>query len=393
ASPLRGGDRAVRAPDAARGEQRGGAAPARVALRRRPLRDRPLRALAVPRRPVRRPARARPVVAQRARAGAAAAPRRVHRLRPALRRGARDVDRRCAGRLRRRPAPRPHRRRGARRRRAAPPRGHRVDGRRRGRAAPRAPGGGPGDDRRRRPHARGACARRRDDHVRARLLDRARRRGGARPAAGGRVVSHVERRVELQRRRAGALAARLDDLLPLTGRERVLDVGAGAGALAFAVAPRAASVVAVERDEELAARARADAPPNCEVVVADGEHLPFDDFSFDVGATLRTLHHTPRPEILVADLVAPADPLAAFELTRFEHARDPSTTRVLSDADLRGLFDANNLVLRREVVDRERRDLDDYLDLAGCEGAERERARSLAPSGYEAVVAWYVLAR
>jgi len=221
-------------------------------------------------------------------------------------------------------------------------------------------------------------------------------------------VSHVERRVELQRRRAGALAARLDDLLPLTGRERVLDVGAGAGALAFAVAPRAASVVAVERDEELAARARADAPPNCEVVVADGEHLPFDDFSFDVGATLRTLHHTPRPELLVAELarvtkpggrilvadqLAPADPLAAFELTRFEHARDPSTTRVLSDADLRGLFDANNLVLRREVVDRERRDLDDYLDLAGCEGAERERARSLAPSGYEAVVAWYVLAR
>jgi hypothetical protein len=66
---------------------------------------------------------------------------------------------------------------------------------------------------------------------------------------------------------------------------------------------------------------------------------------------------------------------------------------LLSDADLRGLFDANNLVLRRELVDRERRDLEAYLDLAGCAGAEREHARDLAPSGYEAVVAWYVLSR
>ena len=41
------GDRAARAPDAPRGEQRRGAAAARVALRRRALRDRALRALAV----------------------------------------------------------------------------------------------------------------------------------------------------------------------------------------------------------------------------------------------------------------------------------------------------------------------------------------------------------
>jgi hypothetical protein len=44
-------------------------------------------------------------------------------------------------------------------------------------------------------------------------------------------------------------------------------------------------------------------------------------------------------------------------------------------------------------VTREPRDLEAYLDLAGCKGAEREHARMLAPSGYEAVVGWYVLAR
>lgn len=221
-------------------------------------------------------------------------------------------------------------------------------------------------------------------------------------------MTRAERRAELQARRAEALAALLDELLQLGGGERVLDVGAGTGAFAFAVAPRVREVVAVERDDELAARARADAPANVEVMVGDGEHLTLDSFSFDVSATLRTLHHTPRPELLVAELarvtklggtilvadqVAPVDPLEAFELNRFERARDDTTTRVLSDPDLRGLFDSNGLVLRREKVTREQRDIDDYLDLAGCEGDERERARSLAPSGYEAVVGWYVLSR
>jgi ubiquinone/menaquinone biosynthesis C-methylase UbiE len=185
-------------------------------------------------------------------------------------------------------------------------------------------------------------------------------------------------------------------------------VGAGTGAFSFAVAPRVREVVAVEADEELAERARRDAPPNVEVVVGDAERLELEPFSFDLCGCIRMLHHTRRPEavvaelarmarpggsILVADQLAPVDPLAAFELNRFERARDPSTTRLLSDGDLRALFDANGLVLRRERVVSEPRDLEGYLDLAGCEGFERERARGLAPTGYEAVVGWYVLAR
>jgi SAM-dependent methyltransferase len=167
-------------------------------------------------------------------------------------------------------------------------------------------------------------------------------------------------------------------------------------------------LVAVDADEEMAARARARAPANVEVIVADGEQLPFESFSFDLAVTARTLHHTPRPELVIAELarvtrpggtilvvdhLAPVDPLAAFELNRFEKARDASTTRVLSDGDLRALFDANGLVLQRDLVVHEPREIDAYLDLAGCEGHEREHARSLAPQGYESVSGWYVLAR
>jgi ubiquinone/menaquinone biosynthesis C-methylase UbiE len=222
------------------------------------------------------------------------------------------------------------------------------------------------------------------------------------------VTGNADRRAALQAQRAVQLADRLDDLLTLTGEERVLDVGAGAGALAFALAGRVREVVAVEIDEELVERARADAPANVEVVVGDGEKLPFDSFRFDVSGALLVLHHTRRPELVVAELhrvtrpggtilvvdqLAPSDPLAAIDLTTFERARDPSTVRILSSADLRGLFDSNGLVLRREVVTNEPRDLEAYLDLVGCEGPERERAMALAPPGYEAVVGWYVLTR
>ncbi len=221
-------------------------------------------------------------------------------------------------------------------------------------------------------------------------------------------MSTADRRAALQAERAASLAARLDKLLELHGSERALDVGTGTGALAYALATRVARVIGVDRDPAMVERARIDAPANVEFQVADGEHLPFESFSFDLTVTARTLHHTPRPELLVAELarvtkpagtllaadqLAPVDPLAAFELNRFEKARDSSTSRLLSDGDLRALFDANSLVLRREDVVHEPRDLDRYFDLAGCEGDERERLRALAPEGYEGVVGWYVLTK
>jgi SAM-dependent methyltransferase len=221
-------------------------------------------------------------------------------------------------------------------------------------------------------------------------------------------VSSAERRAERRRARALELAALVDELLTLRGDERVLDVGAGTGAFTLAIAPLVPHVTAVERDAELADRLRQVAPANVEVLVGDGERLGLAPFSFDLVAALRTLHHTARPELMVAEMarvarpgativvadpIAPVDPMAAFDLNRFERARNPTTTRVLSDGDLRALFDANNLVLRREHVVNEQRDLEEYLDLAGCEGDDRLRAASLAPRGYAGVLAWYVLER
>jgi len=208
--------------------------------------------------------------------------------------------------------------------------------------------------------------------------------------------------------RAAATRERLATILSLNGSERALDVGTGAGAFAIALADRVAAVVGVDVVPELLELARQRAPAGVEFVEADATALPFPDGSFDLVCCARTLHHVARPELvlaemtrvlapggtmLVVDQLAPVDPLAAIELNHFEHARDPSTTRILADVDLRGLFDANGLQLRRAEIGSEEREIERYLDLAGCHGPERERARSLAPPDRRAEVGWYVLTR
>jgi ubiquinone/menaquinone biosynthesis C-methylase UbiE len=212
----------------------------------------------------------------------------------------------------------------------------------------------------------------------------------------------------LQDERAAETAEHVARLLATTGRERALDVGTGAGAFALALAPLVREVVGVDVVPKLLAEARKRAVANTEFVEADAEELPFPPGAFDLVCTARTLHHVARPEVvlaemtrvlrpggtmLVVDQLAPVDPLAAIELNRFEEARDPSTTRILADVDLRGLFDSNGLVLRRSETVVEERDLERYLDLAGCDGEQRDRARSLAPARPTATYGWYVLTR
>jgi SAM-dependent methyltransferase len=218
----------------------------------------------------------------------------------------------------------------------------------------------------------------------------------------------AERIGALQDERAAELEQQIVAFVAPSGDERALDSGTGTGALAFALASHVREVVGVDIVPELLdqARKRAADVPNVTFVEGDAAALPFGYAEFDLVGSLRTLHHLVRPElalaeltrvtrsrgrVLVVDQIAPVDPLVAAELNRFERARDPTHTRTLADVDLRGLFESNGLVLLRAEYTREERDVDSYLDLAGCEGEARERAKTLAPPGYTADLAWYLL--
>ena len=226
-----------------------------------------------------------------------------------------------------------------------------------------------------------------------------------------RFARTAERVAARQDARAARLAEEVRDFVRPRGDERALDVGTGAGALAFALAPLVREVVGLDPVPELLELARARTLPNTEFVEGDGAALPFQDDSFDLAGTLRTLHHVAQAKRVVAELVrvtrrgghvlvvdqlAPGDASAAAALHEFESARDPSHARLLSNVELHALFARHGLTAVRERQEDERRDLASYLDLAGCEGERRTRAEALAaadPRVLVAEVGWYLLAR
>jgi len=219
------------------------------------------------------------------------------------------------------------------------------------------------------------------------------------------VAAHAREQIEGVREELRAFLA------PLSGDERALDAGTGAGTLALALAPLVREVVGVDLVPELLEAARRDAPANATFVEGDATALPVESFSFDLACSRRTLHHVSRPELALAELarvakpggrifvddqIAPVDPLLAFELDRFERRRDPSHHRTLSDGDFRDLFAANDLVLVRSKHFTHKRELGFYLGLAGCTGEEAERAKDLSPGDrehYVAESAWYLCAK
>ncbi|HEY8774262.1 MAG TPA: methyltransferase domain-containing protein [Gaiellaceae bacterium] len=215
---------------------------------------------------------------------------------------------------------------------------------------------------------------------------------------------------ELEESRRADLTEHVRRFVHPVGDERALDAGTGTGALAFALSPHVREVVAVDREPELLAQARARAGPfpNVTFVEGDATRLELESASFDLAGCARTLHHVHRPELVVAELarltrlggqvlvidqIAPADPLVSLDLDRFERARDSSHERLLADVDVRLLLEANDLVVTRTEFGEERRDLDRYLDLAGCAGEARARAAALAPRDYTALVGWYLAVR
>ncbi len=132
----------------------------------------------------------------------------------------------------------------------------------------------------------------------------------------------------------------------LTGVERVLDVGCGAGHASVAVAPFAAEVTALDlTDAMLAQAARLTAERGLTNVVTlqgDAEALPRGDAAYDRVISRYSAHHWPNPAralreihrvlrpggaFVLSDIVAPDSPALDTFLQTFELLRDPSHVR------------------------------------------------------------------
>jgi SAM-dependent methyltransferase len=112
-------------------------------------------------------------------------------------------------------------------------------------------------------------------------------------------------------RRFEGAAAELVAACGLRPGERALDVGAGNGNVALAIAASGASPEACDLTPELVAagRARCDALGEWEIpwTVADAEALPYADGRFDAVLSAFGLVFAPRPEVAIAE---------AFRVTR-----------------------------------------------------------------------------
>jgi ubiquinone/menaquinone biosynthesis C-methylase UbiE len=132
----------------------------------------------------------------------------------------------------------------------------------------------------------------------------------------------------------------------LSGLDRVLDVGCGAGHLSFAVAAGVGAVVASDLSREMLAAVAAEAKrrglDNLVTQRASAEALPFDDASFDAVCTRFSAHHwadlrrgisemrrvlKPGGRLIVIDVVAPDSALFDTHLQALELLRDASHVR------------------------------------------------------------------
>jgi ubiquinone/menaquinone biosynthesis C-methylase UbiE len=183
----------------------------------------------------------------------------------------------------------------------------------------------------------------------------------------------------------------LEGLDPAPG-DLVLDVAAGTGHVARALAPAVRAVVALDATLAMLRQGHAAAAAaglrNVVFQGGDASALPFLDGSFDLVVTRFAVHHFADPaaplremarcvrpggRVAVADLIADGDPAAAARQNELERLRDPSHTTMLSADGLVTLLGGVGLedvrIDVREIV----RSLAGWLDQTDADDDVRDR--------------------
>jgi len=145
-----------------------------------------------------------------------------------------------------------------------------------------------------------------------------------------RFSESAERLAEHADSRREALREQIRRFVAPAGDERVLDSGTGTGSFAFAVAPFVGEVVGVDivpamLDE---ARKRGDDFPNVRFVEGDITRLPDGLGSFDLTATVRTLHHVAAVQGAEVEALVLEQRLHVLEAILVGQAQDSSVEKI-----------------------------------------------------------------
>ncbi|WP_235587029.1 class I SAM-dependent methyltransferase [Ferroacidibacillus organovorans] len=161
----------------------------------------------------------------------------------------------------------------------------------------------------------------------------------------------------------------------------MLDIATGGGHVAKALAPSVKSVMVSDLTPAMLETARKhltdSGVDNAHYVLADAEHLPFLDHSFDVVSCRIAPHHFPDPDafirevgrvlrpngrFLLIDNVAPDDSALSDFVNLVEGIRDPSHVKCLTAVQWQSLLEKNGLLLARDLSRKKKFRFQSWLD-------------------------------
>lgn len=178
------------------------------------------------------------------------------------------------------------------------------------------------------------------------------------------------------------------------GNEHVLDVGAGAGHTALALAPHVRSVVVTDPVDGMLAAARRvfeqAGARNAEFVTATAEHLPFPNTSFEIVTSRLAAHHFDDVALamreiarvlrqggtfIFCDTIAPGNPVSAAFQHEFESLRDPTHRRIYMKHEWMGFVRNAGFRVSGWAVVYKTHEFESWLERGSRDELTRERVR------------------